>query len=160
MDARRVELLVVDSTTREGQLGIRTPDGGLFGHIRQALVDAGFKSGTRAFIVPDDSDAAYHAKRADDALDLLRQEQADRREERAARVREATALREELHHLRQGVDVLRGAYLAATSLHPARKRPEIEDWLTADRVREIARTEEADRQAVDRLPLRPDPTDC
>lgn len=49
---KRVELKLVASTTEPGSLGMRTPDGGLFGHIRTALVQAGFRPGDRVMIVP------------------------------------------------------------------------------------------------------------
>lgn len=51
---KRVELLLVKSTTIPGSLGMRTPDGGLFGHIRTELVRAGFKPGDRVMIIAAD----------------------------------------------------------------------------------------------------------
>lgn len=49
---KRVDLLIVDSTTRPGALGLRTKEGGLFGHLRDELKRAGFKAGDRVMIVP------------------------------------------------------------------------------------------------------------
>ena len=106
-----------------------------------------------------EGEAAYQQRRADDALTLLQQERDAFRAERADLLRQCSTLGEEIGHLRQGIDVLRSAYLAATAVRPGAKRPEIEDWLTADRQREIAREVEADRRRVDALPDYPDPGD-
>lgn len=49
--------------------------------------------------------------------------------------RELTRLREEVAHLRQGIDLFRGAYLTATSVRPTAKRVDIEGWLAEDQKR-------------------------
>lgn len=54
---KRVDPMIVEPTTLPGGLGMRTPEGHLFGHIRQAIKDVGFKPGDRAMIVPiEDTD--------------------------------------------------------------------------------------------------------
>lgn len=89
----------------------------------------------------------HQQQRADDALDLLRAEQADRRAERARYVAR-------IAQLEQGISLFLGAYLTATTMRPGAKRPEIEEWLVAERVRLAERQAEEDRRRLDALPDR------
>lgn len=70
-----------------------------------------------------------------DARDSLAFREAADREDEPDPAEELTRLREEVAHLRQGIDLFRGAYLTATSVRPTAKRVDIEGWLAEDRRR-------------------------
>ena len=53
---RRLELMICESTRLPGDLSLRTADGGMYGSIRRALTEAGFKAGDRVLVVPADGD--------------------------------------------------------------------------------------------------------
>lgn len=104
----------------------------------------------------DSDEAAYQAKRADDALDLLRDEREAWRAERAALVERQTkalmAQAEEIAHLRRGIAAFTAAYEAAVSMRPAAKKAPIENWLEEHRRRERIRIEQEDRERAERTP--------
>jgi len=68
-------------------------------------------------------------------------------------------MREEIAHLRRGIQILMGAYLAATEHRPSARRDPIETWIEEHRRFEWERQYRRDMARVDALPDVHDPAD-